>query len=99
VSGRHRKVSAEPGEQSIELRFPLGPVFVLDGDYDYRPDGFTLHNLAASARSFQLDLTALYPQAQRLTVRYDSGTEATLDATPVELGAGSRLTVSPDFRQ
>ncbi|MEV5968046.1 hypothetical protein AB0L70_40145 [Kribbella sp. NPDC051952] len=62
--------------------------------YDYRPDGFTLQNLASSARTFQLDLSALYPQTDRLTVRSEDGAETPFDGRPVELAPGASLTVA-----
>jgi hypothetical protein len=77
----------EPGsvtlsQQSYQLR------------YDYQPDGFTLQNLAASARTFQLDLSALYTETDRLTVRFADGVEAPYDGQPLELAPGAQVTIT-----
>ncbi|MFG1922758.1 hypothetical protein [Cryptosporangium sp. NPDC048952] len=50
--------------------------------YAYRPDGFTLQNLASTPRTFALDLRALFPAEPRT----------------VELGPGETLTVAREDR-
>jgi hypothetical protein len=64
--------------------------------YEYQPDYFTLKNLAASTRTFQLDLSALYPRSERLTVKYhNSDVKVAFDGNPLELASGARLSVFP----
>lgn len=59
--------------------------------YRWADDGFTLDNLAGSARTFRLDLTALYPGA-RLVV---DGTDAAYDGAPIAVAARSSVTLRP----
>ncbi|KAI5462754.1 Six-hairpin glycosidase-like protein [Mariannaea sp. PMI_226] len=61
--------------------------------YKYGKNGFELHNLAKSERSFQLDLSALYQKAGPMTITTGRTSGAFKDGSIVKLGAGASLKI------
>jgi hypothetical protein len=65
--------------------------------YAYQPDGFSMRNLAAAprTRSFEIDLSALYPQARSWRMRRGEREMAFDNGTQITLGAGEEIIIRP----